>query len=379
MTEHARKLAPVEEAPSIDPFDDDLSGTFVPDEDDTEAAPVKAETSPKTVPASFPTPIHATVQSIEDAFNAQAEQSAQPELIEGIDPEWDIALVVNRGHVNIARAEQIVEMVAPLALASLLLGLLAIFSRAGIMFSGTFGNLAYWICLLLGGFFAVKLVYAVLVKRTGLFIGPLMLVGMLALAAVGFAGAYVGYLASHGFGVSNLMTFDEDTYFDLGGGLRGPYRLSWMADYAPSSDSLSLDDYEKLTTALVKDIDAHGLEAAEWSNVAELPKAPIITRGAKAIREHGDKLKTGVVVVPKDLAVVAVLAHVEGKWSAAIIGGRKCAVILGPVPKTCDDQTKPEFESDSNANSIVAGKFPTLVEKFEIDPRKAQPNTDIQE
>ncbi len=252
MNELARKIMPVEEVPSIDPFEDDNGSNFVSDEEASEAAPEKAEDAPQAKPTE-----HETAQSVEDAFDAQAGQEAQAEHVEGIDPDWDIALAVSRGHVNIARAEQIVHMVAPLALASLLLGLLAIFARAGFMFSGTFGNLAYWVCVVLGGLFAARLAYGVLVKRTGLFIGPLMLVGMLLLAALGFSGAYIGYLASNGFGVSNLLTFDEDSYFDLGGGLRGPYRLSWMGDYAPSSDSLSLDDYEKLTTALVKDIEPH--------------------------------------------------------------------------------------------------------------------------
>ena len=130
-----------------------------------------------------------------------------------------------------------------------------------------------------------------------------------------------------------------------------------MTDYKPKPESLSVADFGKLTAALSKDIEAHGMEAAEWSSVAELVKAPIVTRGEKAIVEHGDKLKTGVVIVPRDLRIAAVLAHVDGKWSASVVGAGNCTVLLGPVPEGC---------RDNNSENWQSGDFRMLLDRFAV-------------
>ncbi len=349
MTEHARQIIAAEELPPTD-----------------SAAEIEAVSKTADGEAFDP----ATGELIGNQPTQTEEPQAAPEapkveLIDGLDPETDIALVVSRGHVNIARAQQITTLLTPVAMSAAFVAVVSLAAAVVQTFSPFIGASAffYWIKvgLLVLCFGSYLLEWA---RNRSVLLGPILLVPIAAIVVLNIAQYPSGrqLYGEPGF-VSSLFTFDRDTYFDLGGGLRGGPDFRWMADYKPMPESLSVADYGRLTDALSKDIAAKGMEAAEWSNVAELVKAPIITRGEKAILEHGDKLKTGVVVVPHDLRIVAVLAHVEGKWSAAVVGGGNCTVLLGPAPQGCRDNNNPD--------NWQAGDFRMLIERFEIKTAEA--------
>lgn len=137
--------------------------------------------------------------------------------------------------------------------------------------------------------------------------------------------------------IAQTVASDRSTYFDLGGGLRGDESLAWLAQYAPKPESLSMADMDALSTAIRADLSKFGTDAAKWKTVASLPTAPKITRPEKALAEYADRLKTGIVIVLRDSAVVPVVAHVRGEWSVVVYKGKDCRSFVGPVPAGCSD------------------------------------------
>ncbi|OWO89998.1 hypothetical protein B5E41_29160 [Rhizobium esperanzae] len=158
---------------------------------------------------------------------------------------------------------------------------------------------------------------------------------------------------------SNLAT-DRKTYFDLGGGLQGDDTLAWMASYRPLPTGMTAADLDQLAAAIKADLPKYGAATDKWKTVRGLSNAPTITRPAKAIAENGDQLKTGIVVVFDDSAVVPVVSHVTGEWSVLLFKGAACRTLLGPVPAGCADTRTPNGIS-KEARSVLSM----------IDPRKA--------
>jgi hypothetical protein len=142
----------------------------------------------------------------------------------------------------------------------------------------------------------------------------------------------------------SALTFDEDTYWNLGGGLRGGADLAWMADHAPQPGGLTNAEHAGLIKAVQSDLAKFGTDATQWEAVAALPKSPIITRAEKAIRDYAAKLPIGIVVVPENRPVMKLIAHVEGQWSLTLINDRSCAVFLGPWSEEtgCSNETNPQ-------------------------------------
>ncbi len=215
-------------------------------------------------------------------IDAAAVSVEKVEITE-LDPEFDVAQVATRGHVLMARCEAVAKV-------------------------------GFWPALAVGvvaGFFVFKASYAPALVTPPTFL-------------------------------KNALTYNEETYFDLGGGLRGPSALAWMADYAPTPESLSQSDYDALVAALKTDLSAHGIEIADWEAIGALKKAPKITSPARLFADFKDRVKDGAVVVDKDNQIVFVAAYVEGRWALTDVRPSRCQTVLGPVAKDCVDGTNPE-------------------------------------
>lgn len=223
-----------------------------------------------------------------------AARSAMPE---GIQPTWDVAQIATRGHVLTARVAKLSRV---LFLPALALGLVA-------------------------GYGVFK------------------------------ASAVPSRTAPPSW-VSEAFTFDPNTYFDLGGGLRGPVELAWMADYKPTPEGLSVNGLNKLAEAVRADTSAHGANVAEWTALASLEIAPKITSPARLLSEFSDRLKTGSVVVDGDRELLSTVSYVGGQWSIVMFRGGQCAALLGPVPSGCEDYTSKDGWTRDAINAVASLK-----------------------
>jgi len=197
-------------------------------------------------------------------------------------------------------------------------------------------------------------------------------------AIVWMAGAYVGFViigsvvlssvagAMSGFGpggmqaIAGLLTYDRDTYFDLGGGLRSGPEYQWMTEYAPKG-GLSVAKHNALIASVRSDLANHSNDAASWTEVTKLDPQPMITRAEKALRDNAKELPNGIVIIPEEGGPVSVVAYVEGQWSLSLVAPYSCAVFLGPFdPKSeCSNETTPTHPLNSYAVQIINSIKPT--------------------
>lgn len=198
-----------------------------------------------------------------------------------LNPNFDVAQVATRGHVIVARTEKL--------------------SRIG-----------FW---------------------------PALALGVIAGIGVFRASSVPNYVMPPRF-IAEALTYDETMYFDLGGGLRGPSALAFMADYAPTPESLPAADYDALTAALRTDLEAHGIEIDKWEAVGALKTAPKVTSPRRLLSEFSGRLKDGAIVVDTENEMVSVAAYVGGQWAVTAFSRRGCETVVGPVAKGCDDGTR---------------------------------------
>ncbi|AYM66210.1 hypothetical protein G6L68_25325 [Agrobacterium fabrum] len=172
-------------------------------------------------------------------------------------------------------------------------------------------------------------------------------VGIVVIASVvltSLGTALSGFGPSGMSAISAMLTFDRDSYFDLGGGLRSGPENRWLIDYTPKG-GLSVEKLNSLIGSVRADYANHSNDAANWEEVTKLAPQPMITRPEKAIRDNAKELPNGIVVVPEGgRDPVSIVAHVDGQWSITVIAPSNCAVILGPYdPKSgCENATTPE-------------------------------------
>ncbi|RVH69197.1 hypothetical protein CN198_14135 [Sinorhizobium meliloti] len=206
----------------------------------------------------------------------------------GINPRWDVAQIATRGHVLVGRVEYLSQ------------------------------KLRYptiWLWLLL-----IVLTWAMIDGKIGSF-GP--------------------RLMDFDRGIfQRMLTFEPDSYFDLGGGLKGGPDLAWLGNYAPTPESLTEADHKTLIAAVVADSAKYGTNAEEWEHVGTLKIQPMITRPAKAFAENSAELRNGVIAVPEAGGDIVVSAYVGGRWAFTVIRGDSCASLVGPAVDRCRDWTR---------------------------------------
>lgn len=188
-------------------------------------------------------------------------------------------------------------------------------------------------------------------------------VGIVVIASVALAslGAALSGLGPSGLrAVSAMLTFDRDSYFDLGGGLRSGPEYRWMSQHAPNS-GLSQAKFNSLIASVRSDYAKHSKDAGSWEEVTKLDPQPMITRPEKAIRDNAKELPNGIVVIPEGRDPVSIVAHVEGQWSITIVASSDCTVVLGPFdPKSgCQNATTPAQPINGYASRILDTIKPT--------------------
>ncbi|ANL74260.1 hypothetical protein AMC83_PA00033 (plasmid) [Rhizobium phaseoli] len=245
------------------------------------------------------------VPAIDATPGDQGQPGAAPvEYPNGINPRWDVAQIATRGHVLVGRLEYIFEKTKFPAI---------------------------WLWLLL-----ILLTWAMLNGKINGF-GPRLM---------HFDGTD---------SISRMLTYDPDTYFDIGGGVHAGPDLAWLGRYPPTPESLSVPDHEALITAVVADSAKAGTTVDEWTAVPELKTQPTITRPAKAFANNSAELRNGVVSVPEDGGRdIVVAAYVEGRWAFTIIRGDSCASLVGPAVKQCSDRTRDDGSWSGMAVSTIS-------------------------
>ncbi len=186
----------------------------------------------------------------------------------------------------------------------------------------------------------------------------LVVVGTLVLGSV--AAALSGFGPGGMRNIAAMLTYDRDTYFDLGGGLRSGPEYRWLGDHAPNG-GLSVAKLNSLIASVRADSAKHSNDAASWEEVTKLDTQPMITRPEKAIRDNAKELPNGIVVVPEGRDPLTIVAHVEGQWSITLVNGRNCAVILGPYDPAsgCQNATTPNQPLNGNARRVLDSIKPT--------------------
>ncbi|WP_165447389.1 hypothetical protein [Rhizobium leguminosarum] len=150
--------------------------------------------------------------------------------------------------------------------------------------------------------------------------------------------------------IMSALNVDSKRYYDLGGGLSGDAGLRWMANYTPRPESLSLDDLSRLSGALKTDLAQYGRNVDKWQHIKALPVAPQIAQPSQAIKEYGERLRTGIVIVMPNSDVVPVVSHTAGEWSVLLFKGNACRVALGPLIDGCSDyRGKSEIATEARA------------------------------
>lgn len=230
-------------------------------------------------------PLTASAPPITEANVVIEGQALTEEYPDGINPRWDVAQIATRGHVLVARIEYIFDKLK---------------------------YLTFWLWLVL-------LVLLWLTVK-GMTFGPVLFIDLQRPLA-------------------NALTFDRDTYFDVGGGLRGGPEIAWLGNYAPTPESLSASDYETLIKAVVDDSGKFGTNAGDWENVGKLKIQPRVTRPGKAF-EKSSELRNGVVAVPEQGSDITIAAYVEARWAFTLVRGGRCANLVGPAVNGCSDETR---------------------------------------
>lgn len=273
---------------------------------------------------------------------------AIPDNIEGLNPDWDVAQIASRGHVLVARSQVISTALNwPMTL-------LLIWCVTSII--GNFVGSA-WL-----GFVGLGIVVVVAFAMTEgmkvskdiqkfsvlvLIVMVLVSLGKLPLGAIGLGG---GALPQS---VRNLFVYDPESYFDLGGGLKGGPDLAWMGNYPPRPESLSAADYDSLVKATIADVAAFGKEAGNWRDTSALKTQPMITRPAKALPKYGDRLKDGIVLIPEDFGPVSILGHTQGQWAITLIASGGCATVLGPIATGCQNGVTADDPLNANVRRYL--------------------------
>ncbi len=224
---------------------------------------------------------------------ATTESQVQPEAAaeeypDGINPRWDVSQIATRGHVLVGRLEYLFEKLK-------------------------FPAIWMWLLLLV-------LAWAMYNGKINSF-GPRLM-----------------YFDERGI-FNRMLTFEPDSYFDIGGGLRGGPEIAWLGRYAPTPESLKVADYEALISAVVADSAKYGTDGAEWEQVGLLKIQPMVTRPAK-FAEKSAELRNGVVAIPEDSQDIIVAAYVEGRWAFTVVRSGNCASLVGPAVKGCNDETR---------------------------------------
>lgn len=180
----------------------------------------------------------------------------------------------------------------------------------------------------------------------------IVLVGTIVLG--GIASALSGFGPGGMRNIAAMLTYDRDTYFDLGGGLRSGPEYRWMSEHAPKG-GLSVAKLNSLIASVRLDSAKHSNDAASWEEVTKLETQPMITRPEKAIRDNAKELPNGIVLVPEGRDPLAIVAHVEGQWSISLVNGQNCAVILGPFDPAsgCQNATTPKQPLNGNARRVL--------------------------
>ncbi|PTV70183.1 hypothetical protein [Agrobacterium pusense] len=166
--------------------------------------------------------------------------------------------------------------------------------------------------------------------------------------------------------VANFLTYDRDTYFDLGGGLRSGPEYRWMSEYAPKG-GLSVAKHNALIASVRSDLANHSNDAASWTEITKLDPQPMITRAEKALRDNSKELTNGIVIIPEEGGPISIVAHVEGQWSLSLVAPYNCAVFLGPfeAKSECQNETTPAQPLNSYARQIIDSIKPTPAETKE--------------
>ncbi|NKK58790.1 hypothetical protein GFM44_23105 [Rhizobium leguminosarum bv. viciae] len=317
MTEQPRELIPVEQVPALD-------GEILPPN-----ASIPADPDEKL---PFP-PLGKAI----------------PDNIEGLDPSWDVSQIATRGHVLVARTQAISSALNPP------MTLLLLWCVSSII--GTFvdTSITGLVGLAFVGLLSLAAMRGIRVSPDTKVVSIAMLVVMafVSLGKLPIGGVFSGGGALPA-SIQRLFVFDPDSYFDLGGGLKGGADIAWMGDFRPKPESLSSKDYDALIKATQADVAAYGKEAGKWTNTNALPIKPMVTRPAKALPKYGDRLKDGVVLVPEDFGPVSVLAHTQGQWSINLVAPGGCATVLGPVASGCQNSVKADDPLNSNVRRYLA-------------------------
>ncbi|SMD16434.1 hypothetical protein [Rhizobium sp. RU36D] len=191
--------------------------------------------------------------------------------------------------------------------------------------------------------------------------------GYVALVVVGavILGSISTALSGFGSGgmrdIAAMLTYDRDTYFDLGGGLRSGPEYRWLGDHAPKG-GLTVSKLNSLIGSVQLDLAKHSNDAGSWEEVPKLDTQPMITRPEKAIRDNAKELPNGIVVIPEGDDPVTIVAHVEGQWSITLVAPRNCAVVLGPFDPAagCQNLTTPNQPMNGNARRVLDSIMPIL-------------------
>ncbi|WP_173995732.1 hypothetical protein [Agrobacterium tumefaciens] len=219
-----------------------------------------------------------------------------------IDPRHDVALIATRGHVLMARLDYL-------------------FGKLW------FPSLWCWLAMLVVCF--------------------LMFNGALGFFGPNFQNNRVMW------SITEALTYDPDTYFDIGGGLKGGPDVAWLGRYAPTPESLKPADYSALVEAVKADSAKFGIEAANYEAVGGLKIAPTLV-SAEKFEKNADSLKNGVVVIPKDDEKIIVAAYVEAKWAFTVVLRGRCVALVGPVPTGCADNTSNDGSLDGQSVTFLS-------------------------
>lgn len=278
-----------------------------------------------------------------------------PDDIKELDPAWDVAQVATPGHMFVARSEVLTNSLN----SPMLLLLLWCFTSVVASFIGLV--LPAIISLVLLMFFAASILSSIVVSRSKRLVWLLLVtMAVVSLSKLPIGGAFGGGGALP-TPIQRLFMFDPDSYFDLGGGLKGAPDVAWMGDYRPKPESLSSKDYDALIKATQADVAAYGKDAGSWTGTTALSTKPMVTRPEKALPKYGDRLKEGIVLVPEDFRPVSVLAHTQGQWSINLVASGGCVTVLGPVASGCQNGVTADDPLNGNVRRYLA----------EIQPKSA--------
>lgn len=275
---------------------------------------------------------------------------------DGINPAWDIAQIATPGHVLTERVSALTyKLLTPMTMCGVaaLATVSAIFVPPMALKAGYFTSVAAvalspFVFKRFGGDYSFSLP-----KTLGL------AAALVAAVSVSYGTAMFAKMGGTPAFLQAAFTYDPDSYFDIGGGIKTGPEMAWLAQYAPKPESLSESDWEALVKATVSDLSAYGTDAAKWQAVGGLKTKPIVTRIEKVIANNADRLKDGAIAVPTSGRVTPIIAHVRGQWAVAMTAPGGCAVFMGPMVAGCQDNTNKQFPLTSDVRGVFARMKPT--------------------